>query len=162
LSHRSATRIGFLVVLLAGAPAYADDAPVPPGSHVEYVRSDLYEGAGYAMLAVWAANASVAAVADAVCGVAGGCTDHSYDWIYLPIAGPAIAAAMPAVQQYGVGWQVLLVADSAIQVGLGVTALVSYFFRSRRVIVPSTGVSFVVSPGVRGAPLGMTLTLTTF
>ncbi len=149
-------------VLLASASAYADDAPVPPGSHIEYVQSDLYEGAGYAMLGVWAANASVAAVADAVCGVAGGCTDHSYDWIYLPIAGPAIAAAMPAVHQYGEGWQVLLVADSAIQVGLGVTALVAYFFRSRRVIVPNTGVGLVISPGVRGAPLGMTLTLTTF
>lgn len=151
-----------MAVLLASASAaYADDAPVPPGSHVEYLKNDLYEGAAYAMLGVWAANLSIAAVADAVCGVAG-CSDHSYDWIYLPLAGPAIAAAMPAVHQYGEGWQVLLVVDSTIQVALGVTALVAYFFRSRRVIVPNTGVSFVISPGVHGAPLGMTLTLTTF
>jgi hypothetical protein len=149
-------------VMLTGASARADDAPPPPGSHIEYVQSDLWEGAAYAMLGVWAANVSVAAFADVVCDVAGGCTDHSYDWIYVPLAGPAIAAAMPAVHQYGEGWQVVLVVDSALQVGLGVTALVAYFFRSRRVIVPNTGVGLVVSPGVRGAPLGMTLTLTTF
>jgi len=148
-------------VLLASASAYADDAPVPPGSHVEYVKNDLYEGAAYAMLGVWAVNVSIAGVSDAGC-VAGGCSDHSYDWIYLPLAGPAIAAAMPAVHQYGEGWQVLLVVDSTIQVALGITSLVAYFFRTRRVIVPSTGVSFVISPGVRGAPLGMTFTLTRF
>jgi hypothetical protein len=150
-----------VAALLVSASAYADDAPVPPGSHIEYVQSDLYEGAAYAMLGVWAVNVSVAAVADTVCAV-GGCTDHSYDWIYLPLAGPAIAAAMPAVHQYGEGWQAVLIADSAIQVGFGVTALVAYFFRSRRVIVPNTGVSLVIAPGVRGAPLGMTLTVTTF
>jgi hypothetical protein len=109
------------------------------------------------MLGVWAANVSVAGVADAVCAAAS-CSDHSYDWIYLPLAGPAIAAAMPAVHQYGEGWQALLIVDSTIQVALGVTALVAYFFRSRRVIVPNTGVSFVISPGVRAAPLGVTLT----
>lgn len=136
----------FVAALLAATAAHADDAPPPPGSHIEYKRSDLYQGALYAMVGVWAVNISVSGVADAVCAV-GSCADHSYDWIYLPIAGPAIAAAMPAVQQYGVGWQALLIADSTIQLALGVTALVAYAFRMRRVIVPSTGVGFAPSPG---------------
>jgi hypothetical protein len=140
-----------VAVLVAASSAFADDevrykgGPLPPNTHVETRREDqvvndaVMSLAGFYIVSVWSAG-----IAQLACN---GCTDHSYDFLYLPIAGPAIAAAMPAVQRLSPAWSVILVADSIGQVASGLVALVAYLLPSKRVIVKDASWHIVPSLG---------------
>lgn len=133
-----AALIGLALVAMTSS-AFADEevrykgGPLPPNTHVETRRDDqvvqdaTMSFAGFYIMSVWAAG-----IAQLVCD---GCTDHSYDLLYLPIAGPAIAAAMPAVQRLSPAWSVILVADSVGQTVSALVALVAYLLPGKRVIV---------------------------
>ncbi|HEY2370042.1 MAG TPA: hypothetical protein VGH87_26775 [Polyangiaceae bacterium] len=140
-----------VAVLVAASSAFADDevrykgGPLPPNTHVEARREDqvvndaVMSLAGFYIVSVWSAG-----IAQLACN---GCTDHSYDLLYLPIAGPAIAAAMPAVQRLSPAWSVILVADSIGQAASGLVALVAYLLPSKRVIVKDASWRIVPSLG---------------
>jgi hypothetical protein len=164
--RRGLSSLGFGVALsLLAAPASAQfeeqpyhGGPLPPNTHLEVRRHErLARDAALTMAGMWVVNMFAAQIGDLVCN---GCTDHSYDWLYLPLAGPAIAAAMPGVQQASDAWPVILVADSALQVGAGLVALVAYLLPPRHVIVPNVGFSWTLTPGTPRAPFGLTFTLT--
>jgi hypothetical protein len=130
--------------------------------HVEWRRDDaVVEGAGITLGGFYVLSSFSASIAQIACG---GCTDHSYLFLYIPVAGPAIAAAMPAVQQLSPAWSVILVADSVAQVTAGVVALVAYLVPTKRVVVHANapGSSWNVTPGAPGAPLGLTLGISAF
>src|SRR5215475_1890787 len=94
--------------LLVASTAHADE---PAKTHVEWQRDDEAGIAGMAAFVFfYGIGTSVAWIGDAYCD--GSCKDRSYDWLYLPIAGPAIAAAMPGVYQLNPAWSVILVADT--------------------------------------------------
>ena len=129
-----------VAIAVTGSSAFADDevrytgGPLPPNTHIEVRREErimndaLVSMAGFYIVSAWSAG-----IAQAVCN--GSCTDHSYDFLYLPIAGPAIAAAMPAVQRLSPAWSVILVADTIGQAASGLVALVTYLLPTKRVIV---------------------------
>ncbi len=156
MRHRVAAS---LAIALVASTARADE----PKPHVEWHRDDaVVEGAAITVAGFyWLGSISVT-IAAAVCN--GSCTDHSYDFLLIPFAGPAIAAAMPAVQQLSPAWSVILVADSVAQVSAGIVALVAYLIPTKRVVVSAhpPGVSWNVSPGASGAPVGLTFGLSGF
>ena len=165
---RALSSLGFGVALsLLAAPASAQfdeqpyhGGPIPPNTHLEVRRHEqLARDAALTMVGMWVINMFAAQIGDMVCN---GCTEHSYDWLYLPLAGPAIAAAMPGVQQASEAWPVILVADSALQVGAGLIALVAYLLPPTHVIVPNIGFSWTLVPGATRAPRGLTFPLTAF
>lgn len=147
-------RAAWIGVSLAAwsSAAFADDevrykgGPLPPNTHVETRREERIMNdaaisfAGFYIVSVWSAG-----IAQLVCD---GCTDHSYDLLYLPIAGPAIAAAMPAVQRLSPAWSVILVADSIGQTASALVALVTYLLPTKRVIVKDA--SWHVAPALGG------------
>jgi hypothetical protein len=147
-----------VALLATTSSALADEevrykgGPLPPNTHVETRRDDeiVHEGllsfAGLYIMSVWAAG-----IAQAVCD---GCTDHSYDLLYLPVAGPAIAAAMPAVQRLSPAWSVILVADSIGQTVSLMVAAVAYLLPGKRVIVKDA--SWHVAPTLGGLSFSAT------
>ncbi len=148
----------FAAITLVASVAHADE----PLAHVEWQRDNaVVEGAAITMAGFYWVSSISASIGAAVCG---GCTDHSYLFLLIPLAGPAIAAAMPAVQQLSPAWPVILVADSVAQVAAGVVALVAYLVPTKRVVVVAKppGASWNVTPGAPGAPLGLSLTLSAF
>ncbi len=140
--------------LVACSVAHAD-----PNVHVEWHRDTAVIDGG---VIVWAtfytSSVAIAAVSDATCN---GCTDHAYDLLYLPLVGPAIAAALPGVLRAGIGWSVVLIADSTVQVGAALVALVAYAIPTKRTAV-RTDLAWSVTPGAHGAPLGLTFTVSAF
>jgi hypothetical protein len=145
-------------VTLVVSVARADEPP----AHVEWQRDNaVVEGGAITMAGFYWLSTISASIGAAACG---GCTDHSYLFLLIPLAGPAIAAAMPAVQQLSPAWSVILVADSVAQVAAGVVALVAYLVPTKRVVVVAKppGASWNVSPGAPGASLGLTFTLSAF
>jgi hypothetical protein len=137
-------------------------AEEPKLAHVEWRRDDtVVEGAAITVAGFYWLSTVSASIGAAACG---GCSDHSYLFLLIPFAGPAIAAAMPAVQQLSPAWSVILVADSVAQVTAGVVALVAYLVPTKRsvVVAKPPGASWNVGPGAGGAPLGLTLTLSGF
>ncbi len=147
-----------LGVAVVAPPARAQTAP--PHTHVEARRDDqVVEDATFALLGLWIMSTWAAEIGDAVCN--GSCTDHSYDLLYVPVVGPAIAAAMPGVHRAGDAWAVMLAADSVLQAGAGLVALVAYLLPTRRVVVADR-TSWTVTPAAAGATVGMTLTIRAF
>ena len=108
------------------------------------------------MLSTYVLNLWTAEIGDIACN--GSCTDRAYDLLYLPLVGPAIAAATPGVRRAGEAWSVILVADSVLQITPGLVALVAYLLPTRRVVVPNTASRFTVTPAAPGATLGLTVT----
>jgi len=154
-----ATLIG-VALLTATSAALADEevrykgGPLPPNTHVETRREEKIMEAGAATLAgfyvlsMWSAG-----IGRLVCSVST-CTDASYALLLLPVAGPAIAAAMPAVQRLSPAWSVILVADSVGQVAGGLVALVTYLLPTKRVIVKDA--SWHVTPTFGGLSFSAT------
>lgn len=155
-----AARIAKHIVSLFGACALATSvAHADPNVHVEWHRDTaVVDGGVILMASVYTSSVLVAVISDATCN---GCTDHAYDLLYVPLVGPAIAAALPGVQRAGIGWSVVLVADSAIQVGAALVALVAYAIPTKRTAV-RTDLAWSVTPGARGTPLGLTFTVSAF
>ena len=119
--------------------------PIAPNGHLEERRHEaLVRGGAMALLASWGLSLVTASIADLVCN--GSCNDYAYDLLYLPVAGPAIAAALPGVQQRSdaAGLTVLLVADTVIQTGAVVAILVGMLWHEKVVVVGSSpgGASF--------------------
>ena len=153
-----AALIGFSLMAVTSS-AFADEevrykgGPLPPNTHVETRREEQVVNdaaismAGFYIMSVWSAG-----IAQMVCN--GSCTDHSYDFLYLPFAGPAIAAAMPAVQRLSPAWSVILVADSIGQTVSGLVAAVAYLLPTKRVIVKDA--SFRVVPTLGGVGISAT------
>ena len=147
-----------MAFVATSSSAFADDevrysgGPLPPNTHVETRREEqimqdaAVSLAGFYIMSVWAAG-----IAQLACD---GCTDHSYDLLYLPIVGPAIAAAMPAVQRESPAWSVILVADSIGQAASGLVALVAYLLPTKRVIVKDA--SWHVVPSLGGVGIRAT------
>jgi len=140
--------------LLVASTAHADE---PTTTHVEWQQDDDVAIAGIAAFAsFYLLGNFVAWIGDAYCD--GACKDRSYDWLYLPIAGPAIAAAMPGVYQLNPAWSVILVADTIVQATGAIVALVGHFVPTKRVVVKDkqAKTTFHVTPGASGANLGLT------
>ena len=148
-----------LAFVLATTSAFGDEevpykgGPLPPNTHVETRRDEQVVNdaamsfAGFYIMSVWAAG-----IAQLVCN--GSCTDYSYDLLYLPIAGPAIAAAMPAVQRLSPAWSVILVADSIGQTVSAMVAVVAYLLPGKRVIVKDA--KWQVAPTLGGVSFSAT------
>jgi hypothetical protein len=118
---------------IAASSARAEE----PKTNVEWKRDDAVVVAGATSLAGFYVMSMFAAeIADAVCN--GTCTDRSSLFLLIPIAGPAIAAAMPAVQRLNPAWSVILVADSIAQLSSGLVALFAHFVPTKRVVVVPT------------------------
>jgi hypothetical protein len=147
----AAAAIALTIAATAGAEEevlYKGGA-LPPNTHVETRRDDgLVRDAMVAFAGTYVMNTWVAEIGDAVCN--GSCKDHSYDLLYVPFVGPAIAAAMPAVLQLNPAWSVILVADAAIQCSAGFVALVAYLLPMKRVVVQNTSWHVVPLPGGMG------------
>ncbi len=139
-----------------------DGGPLPPHGRLELRRHEaLFQAGAFTALGAYMASTFVAEIGDLACN--GQCTDQTYDLLYLPVAGPIIAAALPGVQdKEDAGlFTGLLIADAALQFGGLLTALVGHFWRTRVVVVnvfPDS--AWRLAPGVSGAPLGLTLTWT--
>ncbi len=137
--------------------------PLPPNGHIEWRRDqEVVEAAAVSMAGFYIMSVFAGWIGDAVCN--GSCTDHGYDLLYLPLVGPAIAAALPGVQRESPAWSVILVADSAFQIASGLVALVADLIPTKRVVVTAREHSptWMVTPGARGAPLGLTFSLAAF
>ena len=107
---------------------------MPPNAHVETRRDqEVVEGGAVTVAGFYLMSMFGAWIANAACN--GSCTDHSYLFLYVPIAGPAIAAAMPAVQRFNPAWSVILAADSIGQFAGAAVALVAYLLPTKRVVV---------------------------
>lgn len=145
-----AALIGLAFVATASS-AFADDVytggPLPPDTHLERRRDDDFvRDAALASLGVWLVNTWVAEIGDAVCN--GSCKDHSYDLIYIPLAGPIIAAAMPAVYKLNPAWSVILGFDAFLEDSAALVAFVAYLLPTGpRVIVKNTSWRIVPAPG---------------
>jgi len=140
------------VALTIATAASADEevlykgGPLPPNTHVERRRDDgLVRDAMVAFAGTYVINTWIAEIGDAVCN--GSCKDRSYDLIYIPVVGPAIAAAMPAVQQLNPAWSVILAADAIVQFSAVFVALVAYLLPGKRVIVKDASVRVVPTLG---------------
>ena len=94
-----------LLVVMAPSLAYASETPytggdIPEGAHIEVRHNDDFmRTAMLSALSIWALNIWTAGIGDLVCN--GSCKDHAYDLLYLPLAGPAIAAALPGTYRAG-------------------------------------------------------------
>jgi hypothetical protein len=149
-----------VALVAATSSAFADEevrykgGPLPPNTHVERKRDDdLVRDAMVAFAGTYIVNTWIAEIGDAVCN--GSCKDHSYDLLYVPFVGPAIAAAMPAVQQLSTAWSVILAADSVIQCSAGLVALVAYLLPGKRIIVKDAArARFFVAPTFAGVGVG--------
>ena len=157
---------GVLALATLAGRARADDeqpyrgGPLPPNTHVEARRDqEVFDDALYSTLGTYILNIWAAGIGDLVCN--GSCTDHAYDLLYLPLVGPAIAAATPGVERAGGAWQVILVADSVLQVGAAFVAAVTWLLPTKHVIVHDK-TSFAITPGAPGAPLGVTVGVAAF
>lgn len=151
--------VAAFAICTVASTAHADE----PLAHVEWQRDQaVVEGGAITAAGFYWVSTISASIGAAVCN--GSCTDHSYLFLLIPFAGPAIAAAMPAVQQLSPAWSVILVADSVAQVTAGVVALVAYLVPTKRVAVVAKppGASWNLSPGAPGAPLGLTFSLSAF
>lgn len=148
-----------VVLVAASSSAFGDDeivykgGPLPPNTHVEWRHDDsTWRDAVFAALGTWLVNTWVAGIGDAVCN--GSCKDHSYDLLYIPLAGPIIAAAMPAVYKLNPAWSVILGFDATVQCGAALVAVVAYLLPTKRVIVKNT--SWHVVPTFGGVGISAT------
>ncbi len=92
--------------------------PIPLSGTLEVRQREDLKTAGLITAGIaWGASMCVAWVGDLICN--GGCADHSYDLLWVPVVGPAIAAGMPGVTQLpnGPAFSAVFVADSVIQLG---------------------------------------------
>ena len=106
-----------------------EDPPVPARDHTApedegHERTSLVEAGGGAFVGLYGLSLFSGWLGDAICN--GSCKDHSYDLLYVPVVGPAIAAALPGVQQRTDGGflATLLIADTVIQAGGVIVALI--------------------------------------
>jgi hypothetical protein len=98
---------------------------------------------GFMVISIWTAG-----IGDLIC--TGGCKDHTYDLLYLPVIGPGIGAALPGAAGAG---RVLLAADSGLQVSGLVLMLIGSVWKHE---VESVGVSWTIMPGSAGTMAGFT------
>ncbi len=139
-------------MMVVASSARADE----PKTHVYWQYDhDAMEGGVITFAGFYVLSSLSSSIGQAVCN--GSCTDHSYLWLLLPFAGPAIAAATPAVVQLSPAWSVLLVADSVGQVAGGLVWLVARLVPTKRVVVvEQEHARLRVEPGAPGASLGLT------
>ncbi len=101
-------------------------------------HEDLVHAGAIALLASYGLSLISGWIGDAICN--GSCKDHAYDLLYLPLAGPVIAAALPGVQQRSDASFVgtLLVVDSVVQTAAALTILVGTLWHHK---VPAVAIS---------------------
>jgi hypothetical protein len=157
-SYSGAVRAAVVsIITLLVSSALADDVPykggpVPPNMHVERRRDQaVLEAGGGTFVGLYVLSMWSAGIAQLVCN--GSCTDRSYALLLVPIAGPAIAAAMPGVQRLSPAWSVILVADSIGQFAGAAVALVAYLLPTKRVVVKN---AWQVMPTFGGVAISAT------
>jgi hypothetical protein len=147
----AASPVGTTTEPVAATPI-PDDAEVSrPTEHPRTIlqrREELYNTGvalflGFMVISIWTAG-----IGDLIC--TGGCKDHTYDLLYLPVIGPGIGAALPGAAGAG---RVLLAADSGLQVSGLVLMLIGSVWKHE---VESVGVSWTIMPGAAGTMAGFT------
>ena len=119
--------------------------PIPEGGHIDERRHELLVQGGLGTFLFMALGSELVAwFADLGCA---GCTDHSFRLLYLPLAGPVIAAAMPGVERAGPGWQVLAGFDGALQIGGLIVGLIGHFWHSQVLVVYQARIQIAPTTG---------------
>jgi hypothetical protein len=140
-----------------------DDKPLAAHGRVESRRHEMLIKIGAAtFLGAFGTSLIAAGIAHIYCN--GKCEDNAWALLYLPFAGPAIAAGLPGVlkQRDAPFLATVLILDSTLQVGAGVLALVGFLWHSDVIVVGSTKPSWTILPVAAGAPTGLTFSLSAF
>ena len=125
---------------------YTGGAIAANGRVEERQRELIVKAGAGTLLASWGSSMLAAWIGDISCN--GNCQDHAYDLLYLPVAGPAIAAALPGVTRRADGppLEFVLVADSVIQAGAVAAILLGMLWHEKVVVVAASprGASLVL------------------